>query len=179
MSHKCDTIRVGQPELTSNVKTEPGRKFGVFRRESYDRRIHQCLAVCHTRGGQMANKPFISARISEELLEQLEARSESTGETKTDILVRALTEHLNPGESKDEDYASLETRIRYFERWVSARLANIEDKVSSLEELKELKEELKILHSTMQKEASAAVLPAVVSQKMPKRLMPHVPTVTT
>lgn len=119
----------------------------------------------------MANKPFVSARIPEKLLEQLEARSEATGETKTDILIEALTVYLNPSEAEDKNQTDLENRMRYFEHWISSRLSSLEERVNSLEELKELKEEIQLLYAAMQGELPVQALPAV-SQKNPKRLMP-------
>jgi hypothetical protein len=84
----------------------------------------------------MTAKPFISARIPQDLLEQLESRADATGESKTDILVEALKEYLDPKEPSTEERSSLEKRLRNFEQWATDRLTNIEEKVEELDDLR-------------------------------------------
>jgi metal-responsive CopG/Arc/MetJ family transcriptional regulator len=88
----------------------------------------------------MTAKPFISARIPQDLLEQLESRADERGESKTEILVEALKEYLEPKEQKPsaEERLSLEQRLRAFEQWAVSRLASIEKKVEKLEHPKYL-----------------------------------------
>src|SRR6476646_2010022 len=91
----------------------------------------------------MTAKPFISARIPQDLLEQLESRADATGESKTEILVEALKEYLDPKEPSTEERASLEKRLRNFEQWATNRLTSIEEKVEELDDLRFLARALK------------------------------------
>jgi hypothetical protein len=91
----------------------------------------------------MTAKPFISARIPQDLLEQLESRADATGESKTDILVEALKEYLDPKEPGTEERSSLEQRLRAFEQWAVSRLTSIEEKVEELEHLRYFSRTLK------------------------------------
>lgn len=106
----------------------------------------------------MTAKPFISARIPQDLLEQLESRADATGESKTEILVEALKEYLDPKEQKPstEERLSLEQRLRAFEQWATNRLTRIEEKVEELDDLRYL----------------ARAFKARPDNPEPKRLMP-------
>lgn len=78
-------------------------------------------------------KPFISARIPEDLLDQLESRALAEHESKTEVLVKALKEYLDPESSKTEGNSSLERRVRVLEHCISKNFMNLEFRVNALE----------------------------------------------
>jgi metal-responsive CopG/Arc/MetJ family transcriptional regulator len=84
----------------------------------------------------MASKSFISARIPDDLQEKLESYSQATGESKSRILIDALSKYLNADSSTTDKDLNLYDRILYFERWVSNRLNNVEDRIMALENSK-------------------------------------------
>lgn len=84
----------------------------------------------------MTNKLYVSARIPEELHEKLESYAEAKGESKSSILIDALSKYLNPKDSNDKEELELGERVKYFEQWVFKRLADIDNRVRTLEELK-------------------------------------------
>jgi hypothetical protein len=71
----------------------------------------------------MANNPFISARVSPELQKQLESYSKKTGESKSRIVVNALSAYLEDPEhvktrhrnSNSESIKALERRLNALE----------------------------------------------------------------
>lgn len=92
----------------------------------------------------MATKPFIAARIPEDLNTRLEEHSESTGERRTQALINALAKYLNfAPSSKNEESAG-------------DRLSILEKKVTELESI--LKEPRQIsfldVSSSLSKEAA-------------------------
>ena len=72
--------------------------------------------------------PFFSARIPQDLLDKIEQRIAETGESKTQILIKALAAYVNhPVEIQEppvtkgvsmEMFASLEDRVANLERWL-------------------------------------------------------------
>lgn len=65
----------------------------------------------------MANNPFLSGRIPPELYAAVESRSKASGKSKTEIMIRALSQYLkipvptSDGEITKEMYDSLVERI--------------------------------------------------------------------
>lgn len=82
----------------------------------------------------MSSKPFISARIPEELLKSLESHVDSTGKSKTDIITDALYEHLGFGRQLKESGINIEKRLRLLEQWVDRRFRAVENRLDELEE---------------------------------------------
>ena len=81
----------------------------------------------------MATKPFISARIPQELMKRLESRVEATGISKTDIIIDALAKHLGYGHELQEHGIGIERRLTMLEFWLNERLKGLDDRLSSLE----------------------------------------------
>ena len=82
----------------------------------------------------MSSKPFISARIPEELLKSLESRVDSTGKSKTDIITDALYEHLGFGKQLQASGVNVEKRIRLLEQWVDRKFRAVEHRLEQLED---------------------------------------------
>lgn len=130
----------------------------------------------------MASKPFISARIPDDLNHQLEVRADAEGKSKTDILIGALAEYLdadgsNKSKTTNQSVRDLERNFGYFQRWVIDKVTKIEDKVYSLEDaqhsqLVSIEKSQKLLKSELEQVQE-------VTQKFPKRLMSGSPIYTT
>lgn len=71
----------------------------------------------------MASKPFIAARIPEDLSLKLEDYSKTTGESRTQIIINALSTYIGWSRSEDKGTAA------------SGRLAALEQRVLELERL--------------------------------------------
>ena len=93
----------------------------------------------------MSSKPFISARIPEELLKSLESHDDSTGKSKTDIITDALYEHLGFGKQLKASGINAEKRIRLLEQWVDRKFRAVEHR---LEQLEDAEHESKALSSS-------------------------------
>ncbi|MEL6470663.1 MAG: hypothetical protein AAFQ74_13115 [Cyanobacteria bacterium J06623_4] len=102
----------------------------------------------------MSGKPFISARIPEELRDSLEKQMELTGKSKTDIIVDALRKYLN---DKDAVFAgdsavALEKRLDKFETHISERIDTLQkDVIAAFVEPEQLKQVNKELHQLEKK----------------------------
>lgn len=83
----------------------------------------------------MATKSFISARIPKHLMERLEAHVEATGDSKTDVIVEALAEHLAHDEESKTRGGSIERRLSSLEHWIFERFRGIDNKLEILDQL--------------------------------------------
>ena len=81
----------------------------------------------------MATKPFVSARIPKELMEQLEAHVDATGSSKTDIIIDALSEHLGYGKKLREHGVGIERRLTMLEYWLHERIKGLDDRLNACE----------------------------------------------
>ena len=81
----------------------------------------------------MAKKPFVSARIPNELMERLEAHAGTTGASKTDIIIDALSEHLGYGKKLREHGIGIERRLTMLEYWLHERIKGLDDRLSACE----------------------------------------------
>ena len=99
-----------------------------------------------------AAKPFFSGRISPDLFERVERHCAETGDTKTDVLVKALAAYLNcPTEPSfkilraNEDIKVLEDRLE------SIKLSLEESKLNTEERFKSVHERFNTLETNLQK----------------------------
>ncbi|MEM7065113.1 MAG: ribbon-helix-helix domain-containing protein [Cyanobacteria bacterium P01_B01_bin.77] len=83
----------------------------------------------------MSNKVSITARIPEEMLEQVELHAQVAGKTKTDILTDALAKYLGDVSGTNTDAISnLEQQIQHLNQYLLLRLTALEAKVAALEQ---------------------------------------------
>lgn len=81
----------------------------------------------------MANKASITARIPEDLLDQVEARVEQTGKSKTEVLTEALTAYLRGDVASARDMATLTQEMHAFQTWAYNHIGSLETRLFSLE----------------------------------------------
>lgn len=99
----------------------------------------------------MANKPFISARIPEDLQKKLESYVEETERSKTDIIVDALEAYFDVGSKLEKKNSGIEKRLESLENHLSKRFEALEQQIVTLvaperlQQLDELTRDLKEL----------------------------------
>lgn len=96
----------------------------------------------------MTSKPFLAARIPEEISQALNEHCKTTGESKTTAVINALREYLWISSSKDEDSNA------------SDRLATLEEKVAQLEQ--KLNSHIEVSAKTIPETTDTSVIKDVI-----------------
>lgn len=96
----------------------------------------------------MTSKPFLAARIPEEINQALNEHCKTTGESKTTAVINALREYLWIPSSKDEDSNA------------SDRLATLEEKVAQLEQ--KLNSHIEVSAKTIPETTDTSVIKDVI-----------------